>query len=118
MNYLIDDNYNNLPNQSTENINFLKKNLTEASIYSQLFNKYKPKMEMPKEEISEEKELFPDEKYFLNHEQIDETKYNLIMILWNDCKYNGEYSDVINSQNKFRIKRLVIEDFSISDNKL
>ena len=50
-----------------------------------------------------------NKEYFKNHEQIDEVKYNLFMIIHNRCKINEEYSTIINLQNEFKLRRLTIQ---------
>ena len=54
-----------------------------------------------------------DEDYFQKHEQINEVKYNLFMIMYNRCKTKEEYAAVLNPQNEFKLRRLTIQECKI-----
>ena len=50
-------------------------------------------------------------------EQIDEIKVNLFFIVYSGCNYNDEYKEIINGRY-IKIKRLIIQDYSIKGDKI
>lgn len=62
-------------------------------------------------------ELIKIDRDIDQEEQINEIKINLFFILELECKYNNEYSQMI-SNNYFKAKRLVIQDYEIKDNTI
>lgn len=93
----------------------LKKNLTETNITKFFKKKYKLKINDSK---SRKSSNISNDEYFKSHEQIDEVKYNLFMIMHNRCKMNEEYSTVINLQNEFKLRRLTNQECTINNNTI
>jgi len=114
--------------QTQSHINRLKKNLTEANIYTQIFNIYKFEKIMEQKEVEKEnqknkKKENNEKKNLLDieeTEQIDEVKINMLMIFSNECDYSENdkehFSYIIG--NYIKVKRLIIEDCQISSQKL
>ena len=102
---------------SQEEIDNLKQNLAETDL-SHFFKINIYKM-LKANNNKEKKSKSITEDYFKDHEQINEVKYNMFMIIFNDCKYNEEYSGVINqNENYFDLKRLVIQNCHVKGNIL
>ena len=113
--------------QTQSSINNLKKNLSEKSLYTQLFNNYKFEKIMEEKENQEgmnkqnmgEKE---DQKKWMDidkKEQIDEVKINMFMILFNECDNDSKKDEYPYIDNNYIItRRLIIEDCKINENKL
>ena len=93
----------------------IKKNLTETNITKFFKKKYKLKINDSK---SRKSSNISNDEYFKSHEQIDEVKYNLFMIMHNRCKMNEEYSTVINLQNEFKLRRLTNQECTINNNTI
>ena len=108
--YLSDENF-----ELNEEIQMLKQNLTETYITKFFKKKYKLKMH---ESNSKKSTNISNEEYFKKHEQINEVKYNLFMIMYNRCKINEEYSTIINLQNEFKLRRLTIQECTINNNTI
>ena len=102
---------------SQEEIDNLKQNLAETDLnHFFKINIYKM---LKANDNKEKKSKSITEDYFKDHEQINEVKYNMFMIIFNDCKYNEEYSGVINqNENYFDLKRLVIQNCHVKGNIL
>ena len=100
---------------SNEDIQILKQNLTETYITKFFKKKYKLKM---KSDESKNSNKISNYEYFKGHEEIDEVKYNLFMIMHNGCKINEEYSSVMNLQNEFRLRRLTSQECQINDKNI
>ena len=94
-------------------IQTLRQNLTETYITKFFKKNYILKMQGKKSKNSDN---ISNKEYFKNHEQIDEVKYNLFMIIHNRCKINEEYSTIINLQNEFKLRRLTIQKCIINNN--
>ena len=102
---------------SQEEIDNLKQNLAETDL-SHFFKINIYKM-LKANDNKEKKSKSITEDYFKENEQINEVKYNMFMIIFNDCKYNEEYSGVINqNENYFDLKRLVIQNCHVKGNIL
>lgn len=106
--YLSDEDF-----ELNDEIQRLKQNLTETYITKFFKKKYKLKMNDNK---SKKNTSISNEEYFKTHEQIDEVKYNLFMIMHNGCKIDEEYSTFINFQNEFKLRRLTIQECTINNN--
>ena len=108
------------PSENSESqgeIDNLRQNLTETDL-SHFFKIDLFKMIKIKK-FAHNKNKIITEDYFKDHEQINEVKYNMFMILFNDCEYNEEYSGAINKDNNsFILKRLVIQKYNIAGGKL
>ena len=65
----------------------------------------------------ERKELMKIDRAQDQEEQINEIKVNLFFILKLECEYNNEYAKMI-SNNNFKAKRLVIQDYKITNNTI
>lgn len=65
----------------------------------------------------ERKELMKIDRAQDQEEQINEIKVNLFFILKLKCEYNNKYAKMI-SNNKFKAKRLVIQDYKIIENTI
>ena len=116
----------NLPDElnMTQRINYLKERLFSNNIYEPIFlNYYKTK---------EGKNNFPEKntaeiqlddglkKYYeelQEKEQIDDIKINLFFILKLKCDYNNEYNNIL-FQRYVKAKRLVIQHYSLKDDKI
>ena len=57
------------------------------------------------------------EKYFSNHEEINEVKLNLFFILSKDFRLDYKnYKDFVDQENKIKIQRLTLQRFSKLEN--
>ena len=108
--------------EDSEEIEYIKHNLIEPDIIR--FNKnnlYKMNSnnKIKNESFSRSDDL-NDKEYYKSHEQINEVKYNIIMKIFNECKFDEtKYSSVIRAKDKtFRLRRLVVQDFNINENKI
>ena len=98
-------------------IDNLKQNLVETDLTN--FFKINIYKMLKAKDTKERKSKSITEDYFKDHEQINEVKYNMFMIIFNDCKYNEEYSGAINqNENYFDLKRLVIQNCHVKGNIL
>ena len=126
--YIDDDNYFEREDQPQGLINKLRKNLTEKSIYTQLFNicytfeevmekNKKDEEEIKKQDNNKKKETKND---INEKEQIDEVKVNMYMILHNECDIRDSHKkDFYYIDNKdIKMKRLIIEDCIIENQSL
>ena len=124
------DNYNFAQEELTQrDIDILRKNLTEADIYTQLFNNFKYEKIMRQNFIEEEekKNQEKDNKQNISEniseiekkEQIYEVKINMFMIIYNNCDYSkiNEYSSYL-YDDYIQTRRLIIEDCVIEESKL
>ena len=106
--YLSDEDF-----ELNDEIQRLKQNLTETYITKFFKKKYKLKMNDSRKSTN-----ISNDEYFKTHEQINEVKYNLFMIIYNGCKVNEEYSTIINLQNEFKLRRLTVQECTINNNIL
>ena len=125
--YFNDEIFFHQEEQTQNSIDNLKKNLTEKSLYTQLFNNYKFEKIMEEKENQEEmdkqnKAEKEDQKKWIDIdkiEQIDEVKINMFMILFNECDNDSEKDKYPYIDNDYIItRRLIIEDCTINENKL
>ena len=110
-----------------KNIGQLKENLLPNNIKKPIFfNLYKhlimEKIEKSNEDNSDiqnnENDLETEQK-IKEEEQIDEIKFKLFLILYNECDYDDEFKELIQKkQNKdyVKAKRLIIQNYQISNN--
>ena len=102
---------------SQEEIDNLKQNLTETDLSH--FFKINIFKILKAKDNKEKKSRITIRDYIKEHEEINKVKYNIFMIIFNDCKYNEEYSATINqNENYFNLKRLVIQNCHIKENIL
>lgn len=109
--------------ETQSDINILRKNLTETSIYTQLFNNFNFKKVM--EKIEKEDYKKENKKKILSiedEEQINEVKYNMFMILYNECEYPEEdrtkFVDFFDNIKTILVRKLIIQDCEVCDTKL
>ena len=57
-----------------------------------------------------------DEEYYKKNEQIDEVKYNIFMMMNNDCRLSDKYKNFIQNNN-FILRRLIKQKYTI-ENKI
>ena len=123
----LDDNDFFYPDEETQrNINYLKKNLTERSIYTQLFNNFNFKeiMEQLQNQEIEKNEIVNNkiEENEVEDEQIDETKYNMFMVLYNDCDFPKEdhfkFKSFFDNEKTLFFRKLIIQYCEEADTKL
>ena len=110
-----------------KNVGQLKENLLPNNIKKPIFfNLYKhlimEKIEKSNEDNSDiqnnENDLETEQK-IKEEEQIDEIKFKLFLILYNECDYDDEFKELIQKkQNKdyVKAKRLIIQNYQISNN--
>ena len=102
---------------SQEEIDNLKQNLVETDLSH--FFKINIFKILKAKDNKEKKSRITIGDYIEEHEEINKVKYNIFMIIFNDCKYNEEYSGTINqNENYFNLKRLVIQNCHIKGNIL
>ena len=107
-----------------QRINYLKWRLFSNNIYEPIFLYYYKTME-EENNVTEKNtaEIKMDnglKKYYeelKEKEQIDDIKINLFFILKLKCDYNDEFPDII-FQRYIKAKRLVIQQYSLKDNKI
>ena len=84
--------------ETQSNINYLKKNLTERSLYTQLFNdfNFKEIMNQLQKQENEQNDIVNNKIEETEEDQIYKTKYNMYMVLYNECDFPKE------DQSKFK----------------
>lgn len=95
----------------------LKRALTGITINRNLLNNNS--FEMNSSSISnKEKSMISvsDEEYYKKNEQIDEVKYNIFMMMNNDCRLSDKYKNFIQNNN-FILRRLIKQKYTI-ENKI
>lgn len=123
-------NTNNLDDFMNNNQDNLEDNAHQISLYKNLYNypyfdfyKYLISQDMESQIINNESMneyklvvMDKDKQYSIDDiEQIDEIKTIFFFILYLNCDYNDEYSQVI-SERYIKVKRLVIQNYFIINN--
>ena len=109
--------------ETQKNIDYLKKNLTEESLYTQLFNNFNFKEIMDQlyyQELEQEYKLY--NKLEENEDEMAITKYNMFMILYNECEFPIEdhfkFNKFFDYEKKLSARKLTIQYCEEANTKL
>ena len=110
--------------ETQSNINYLKKNLTERSLYTQLFNNFNFKeiMNQLQKQENEQNEIVNNKTEETEEEQIHKTKYNMYMVLYNECDYPKEdqskFKKFFDNVKNLLSRKLIIQYCGVVNTKL
>ena len=121
----IDEDNTNAHNFDYRSIKKLKKELLNNydiyNIYNDYYTDFNYNMKDNTENIDNESQKSGKteitEKYFDNHEQISEVKINMFLILNYNCRFNNKLYNCVSKENMIKVKRLVIQKFTIVNEK-
>ncbi len=122
--FLDDEDFFYSEEETQRNINYLKKNLTERSIYTQLFNNFNFKeiMNQLQKQEKEQNEIVINKIEETEDEQIDEAKYNMFMLLYNECDYPKEdqfkFKAFFDNEKYLLSRKLIIQYCEVVNTKL
>ena len=106
-------------NEDPELYEYLKYNLLKKNINSSSENNNSYKMAQAiKTNKSSKISNLTDDEYYERFEEINEVKYNVYMMMNNNCRIGEEYCSFVDKYNNFALKRLVVQNFKIENNIL
>lgn len=107
-----DDSISKFINSNNE-IRYIKLNLY-SNIYTEFNNNNYKNIAMSSISESNKSDKTIDDKYFETHEQINEVKVNLFLILSKNFRLNSsKYPGFLVKGNKIKTKRLVVQKFKL-----
>ena len=123
------DNINDIYFKYNNKIRQLKENLLPNNINEPIFFNFYKYLTMEEngesnqgnEYIQNNENDLETEEIIKKEEQIDEIKFKLFLILYNECDYNNEYKEfILKKKNKdyIKTKRLIIQKYQISNNSI
>lgn len=110
--------------ETQSNINYLKKNLTERSLYTQLFNNFNFKeiMNQLQKQENEQNEIVNNKIEETEEDQIHKTKYNMYMVLYNECDFPKEdqskFKKFFDNMKNLLSRKLIIQYCGVVNTKL
>lgn len=110
--------------ETQSNINYLKKNLTERSLYTQLFNNFNFKeiMNQLQKQENEQNEIVNNKIEETEEDQIHKTKYNMYMVLYNECDFPKEdkskFKKFFDNVKNLLSRKLIIQYCEVVNTKL
>ena len=110
--------------ETQSNINYLKKNLTERSLYTQLFNNFNFKeiMNQLQKQENEQNEIVNNKTEETEEDQIHKTKYNMYMVLYNECDFPKEdqskFKKFFDNMKNLLSRKLIIQYCGVVNTKL
>ena len=110
--------------ETQSNINYLKKNLTERSLYTQLFNNFNFNeiMNQLQKQENEQNEIVNNKIEENEEDQIHKTKYNMYMVLYNECDFPKEdqskFKKSFDNMKNLLSRKLIIQYCGVVNTKL
>ena len=122
--FLDDNDFFYSEEETQSNINYLKKNLTERSLYTQLFNNFNFNeiMNQLQKQENEQNEIVNNKIEENEEDQIHKTKYNMYMVLYNECDFPKEdqskFKKSFDNMKNLLSRKLIIQYCGVVNTKL